>query len=189
VHFEPVDLRNIVALRAADRVRPALGPVGVLVNNAGQDERHATEEVTPDYFDDRIATNLKHQFGAGGAARHEGGRRRRDHLHGLDLLDRRLRRHGDLHRVEVGGARPRALAGARLRADNVRVNSVAPGWIMTERQLTMWLTPEADAMRAERQCLKRRLMPEDVARVVLFLASEDASAITGQSYVVDGGWV
>jgi D-xylose 1-dehydrogenase len=72
---------------------------------------------------------------------------------------------------------------------NVRVNSIAPGWIMTERQLTLWLTPEADAMRAERQCLKRRLTPEEIARVALFLASEEASAITAQSYIVDGGWV
>jgi NAD(P)-dependent dehydrogenase (short-subunit alcohol dehydrogenase family) len=60
---------------------------------------------------------------------------------------------------------------------------------MTERQLTLWLTPEADAMRAERQCLKRRLVPQDIANMALFLASEDASAITGQSYVVDGGWI
>jgi NAD(P)-dependent dehydrogenase (short-subunit alcohol dehydrogenase family) len=70
-----------------------------------------------------------------------------------------------------------------------RVISIAPGWIMTERQLTLWLTPEADAMRAERQCLKRRLVPQDIANMALFLASEDASAITGQSYVVDGGWI
>jgi D-xylose 1-dehydrogenase len=73
--------------------------------------------------------------------------------------------------------------------DGVRVNSIAPGWIMTERQLSLWLTPEADAMRAERQCLKRRLVPEDIARVALFLSSEEASAVTGQSYVVDGGWI
>ena len=71
----------------------------------------------------------------------------------------------------------------------VRVNVVAPGWIMTERQKTLWLTPEADAMRAERQCLKRRLVPEDVARVVLFLASDESSGVTGQTHVVDGGWV
>jgi NAD(P)-dependent dehydrogenase (short-subunit alcohol dehydrogenase family) len=68
------------------------------------------------------------------------------------------------------------------------VNVVAPGWIMTERQLTMWLTPEADAMRAERQCLTHRIMPEDVARLALFLGSEEASAITGQTHIVDGGW-
>jgi NAD(P)-dependent dehydrogenase (short-subunit alcohol dehydrogenase family) len=73
--------------------------------------------------------------------------------------------------------------------DNVRVNVVAPGWIMTERQMTLWLTPEADAMREERQALKRRLVPDDVARVALFLLSEESSAITGQTHVVDGGWL
>jgi NAD(P)-dependent dehydrogenase (short-subunit alcohol dehydrogenase family) len=72
---------------------------------------------------------------------------------------------------------------------NIRVNSIAPGWIMTQRQLDHWLTPEADAMREERQCLKRRLYPDDIARVALFLASEEASAITSQTYIVDGGWI
>ena len=71
----------------------------------------------------------------------------------------------------------------------IRVNAIAPGWILTERQKALWLTPEADAMRHERQCLKRRLEPEDVARVALFLASEESGAITGQTHVVDGGWL
>src|SRR5690606_31850349 len=73
--------------------------------------------------------------------------------------------------------------------DNIRVNAIAPGWIMTQRQLDLWLTPEADAMREERQALQRRLYPEDIAKLALFLASEDAGAITGQNYVADGGWV
>ena len=191
-HFEAVDLRDTLALRAAvDRVRAALGPVGVLVNNAAHDERHPTEAVTPEYFDDRIATNLKHQFFAAQAV----------------LPDMKAGGGGSIvcmgsisWMVGFGGmaiytASKSAVLGLvrSLARDygsyNVRVNSIAPGWIMTERQLTLWLTPETDAMRAERQCLKRRLTPEDIARVTLFLASEEASAITGQSYVVDGGWV
>ena len=73
--------------------------------------------------------------------------------------------------------------------DNIRVNAIAPGWIMTERQKSLWLTPEADAERDARQCLKRHLVPDDIARAVLFLASDEAGAITSQHYVVDGGWV
>jgi NAD(P)-dependent dehydrogenase (short-subunit alcohol dehydrogenase family) len=191
-HFEAVDLRDTAALRhAVDAVRTALGPIGVLVNNAGHDERHATEEVTPEYFDDRIATNLKHQFFAAQAVlrdmRAAGG--------GAIVCMGSISWMAGFGGMAIYTAAKSAVLGLvrSLARDygphNVRVNSVAPGWIMTERQLGLWLTPEADAMRAERQCLKRRIMPEDVARLVLFLASEEAGAITAQSYVVDGGWV
>jgi NAD(P)-dependent dehydrogenase (short-subunit alcohol dehydrogenase family) len=82
----------------------------------------------------------------------------------------------------------RALA-RELGPRHIRVNSIVPGWIMTQRQIDLWLTPEGEAELMKRQCVKRRLMPEDVARVALFLASDDAGAITAQSYLVDGGWV
>ena len=72
---------------------------------------------------------------------------------------------------------------------NVRVNAIAPGWIMTERQKTLWLTPEGEAELMQRQCLKRQLQPDEVARATLFFASDEASACTNQHYVVDGGWV
>jgi NAD(P)-dependent dehydrogenase (short-subunit alcohol dehydrogenase family) len=191
VRFEPLDLRDIDALkRGIAAVRAALGPIGVLVNNAARDDRHATEEVTDAYFDDRIAVNLKHQFFASQAV----------------IPDMKAAGGGSIicfssivPRIGLGGmpiyaaAKSAVIGLARSLArdhgpDNIRVNVVAPGWIMTERQLTMWLTPEADAMRAERQCLTRRIMPEDVARLALFLGSEEASAITGQTHIVDGGW-
>jgi len=82
----------------------------------------------------------------------------------------------------------RALA-RDLGPKSIRVNAIVPGWIMTERQITLWLTPEGEQELLRRQCLKRRLVPEDIARVVLFLAADDSSACTNQSYVVDGGWV
>jgi NAD(P)-dependent dehydrogenase (short-subunit alcohol dehydrogenase family) len=72
---------------------------------------------------------------------------------------------------------------------NIRVNCVVPGWIMTQRQLDLWLTPEGEAELMQRQCLKRKLVPADIARAVLFFASDDAGACTNQSYIVDGGWV
>jgi NAD(P)-dependent dehydrogenase (short-subunit alcohol dehydrogenase family) len=192
VQVEAVDLGDTEALRAAvGRVRDGLGPVTVLVNNAGHDERHATLEVTPEYFDGRIATNLKHQFFASQAVLPDmqvaGG--------GSIICMGSISWMAGFGGMAVYTASKSAVLGlvkslARdFGPDGVRVNSIAPGWIMTERQLSLWLTPEADAMRAERQCLKRRLVPEDIARVALFLSSEEASAITGQSYVVDGGWI
>jgi NAD(P)-dependent dehydrogenase (short-subunit alcohol dehydrogenase family) len=192
VQAEAVDLGDTDALRAAvGRVRDGLGPITVLVNNAGHDERHATLEVTPEYFDGRIATNLKHQFFASQAVLPDmqaaGG--------GSIICMGSISWMAGFGGMAVYTASKSAVLGlvkslARdFGPDGVRVNSIAPGWIMTERQLSLWLTPEADAMRAERQCLKRRLVPEDIARVALFLSSEEASAITGQSYVVDGGWI
>jgi D-xylose 1-dehydrogenase len=74
-------------------------------------------------------------------------------------------------------------------AFNIRVNAIAPGWIMTQRQIDLWLTPEAEKELMQRQCLKHKLYPPDIAKVVLFLASEESGACTNQHYVVDGGWV
>jgi NAD(P)-dependent dehydrogenase (short-subunit alcohol dehydrogenase family) len=192
VRFEPVDLRDIPALQAAvAALRAALGPVGVLVNNAARDDRHATEAVTADYFDERIATNFRHQFFASQAV----------------LADMKAAGQGSIvcmssivPMIGMGGmpvyaASKAAVIGlARSLARDygpfgIRVNAIAPGWILTERQKALWLTPEADAMRHERQSLKRRLEPEDVARVALFLASDESGAITGQTHVVDGGWL
>ncbi len=82
----------------------------------------------------------------------------------------------------------RALA-RELGPKGIRVNSIVPGWIMTERQIKLWLSPAGEAELMRRQCLKRKLVPDDIARVALFLASDEASAITAQSYIVDGGWV
>jgi NAD(P)-dependent dehydrogenase (short-subunit alcohol dehydrogenase family) len=192
VRFEAVDLRDIAALQAGvAALRAALGPVGVLVNNAARDDRHATEVVTADYFDERIATNFRHQFFASQAV----------------LADMKAAGQGSIvcmssivPMIGMGGmpvyaASKAAVIGlARSLARDygpfgIRVNAIAPGWILTERQKALWLTPEADAMRHERQCLKRRLEPEDVARVALFLASKESGAITGQTHVVDGGWL
>lgn len=192
IRFESVDLRDIPALRAAvSAVRDAFGPVGVLVNNAARDDRHPTPDVEPDYFDERMATNFRHQFFASQAVLPDmislgGGA-----IVSLSSIVPLVGMGG----MPVYSAAKSAVVGlARSLArdygrHNVRVNVIAPGWIMTERQKSLWLTPESDAMRADRQCLARYLVPEDIARVVLFLSSEDASAITGQTHVVDGGWV
>ncbi len=192
IAFAACDLRNTEALRTAiDEVRQKLGPITILINNAARDDRHSIESVTDEYWDDRIATNLKHQFFASQAV----------------LPDMRQAGGGSI--VCIGsvswvigqGGMPcyttsksavqgltRALA-RDLGPDNIRVNSILPGWIMTQRQIDKWLTPEGEQELMTRQCIKRKLVPEDIAKVVLFFASDEASACTNQSYIVDGGWV
>lgn len=192
VHFETLDLRDIAALQAGiARIRDAFGPVGVLVNNAAHDERHPAASVTPDYFDDRIAVNLRHQFFASQAVLPDmqaaGG--------GAIVCMSSISWMAGFGGMPIYTASKSAVIGMvrSLARDfgghNIRVNAVTPGWIITKRQLELWLTPEADAERNARQSLKRRIYPDDVAKLTLFLASEDASAITGQNYVADGGWV
>jgi D-xylose 1-dehydrogenase len=192
VRFEKADLTDIGALRSAiDRIRGALGPIQVLINNAAHDERHPTEDVTPEYWDDRIAVNLKHQFFAAQAV----------------LPDMKAANGGSIVNfgsvswmVGQGGmaaytaAKSGVLGLTRSLARdygpyNIRVNAIAPGWIMTQRQIEKWLTPEGEAELMQRQCLKRKLVPDEIAKFTLFMASDEASACTNQQFVVDGGWV
>ncbi|HET9069834.1 MAG TPA: SDR family oxidoreductase [Amaricoccus sp.] len=192
VRFEACDLRDIAALKAAvERVRAALGPITGLLNNAANDERHDLLETDAAYFDDRIAVNFRHQFFAAQAVVPDmlaaGGGSIVNFSSVVPLVG--------LGGMPVYAASKSAVIGLTrsLARDygpqGIRVNALAPGWIMTERQLTMWLTPEADAMRNDRQALKRRLVPDDIARVALFLISEESGGITGQCSVVDGGWL
>jgi len=192
VRYVHADLTDIAELRAAvAEVRAALGPITILVNNAAHDERHRTEDVTPEYWDGRVAVNLRHQFFAAQAV----------------LSDMKAAGGGAIVNfgsvswmVGQGGmaaytaCKSAVLGLTRSLArdfgpDNIRVNAIAPGWIMTQRQKELWLTPEGKVELMQRQCLKRELVPDEIARVVLFLASEEASACTNQHYVVDGGWV
>ncbi len=185
------DITDIEALRAAiGSLQTANGAATVLVNNAAHDERHAALEVTPEYFDQRIAVNLKHSFFAAQAV-----------LPGMEAAG-----HGSIINfssvswmVGMGGmaiytAAKSAMIGLTrsLARDfgpkNIRVNAIAPGWIRTERQEKLWITPEGEQTMLTAQCLKRWLMPDEVARFTLFLASKEASACTAQHYVVDGGW-
>jgi NAD(P)-dependent dehydrogenase (short-subunit alcohol dehydrogenase family) len=190
--FLPCDLRDVGALQTAiDEIRRRLGPVRVLVNNAANDERHALDAVTPEYWDDRFAVNLRHQFFAAQAVYRDMAAAGGGAIVNLGSTSWMVGQGGmpgyTTAKSAVAGL-TRALA-RDLGPFNIRVTCVVPGWIMTERQVRLWLTPEAEGELLRRQCLKRTLVPEDIARVVLFLASDDAAACTAQSYVVDGGWV
>lgn len=192
VHFEHTDLRDIAALRASiARIRERLGPVDVLINNAAHDERHPTPDVTPEFWDDRIAVNLRHQFFAAQAVLPDMQAAQAGAIINFGSISWMIGQGGMAGYTACKSAvlgLTRSLA-RDYGAFNIRVNAIAPGWIMTERQIEKWLTPEAEREVMQRQCLKRKLYPDDIARVTVFLASDEASAITNQHYVVDGGWV
>jgi NAD(P)-dependent dehydrogenase (short-subunit alcohol dehydrogenase family) len=190
--FLPCDLRDIAALRSAVAgARARLGPIRVLVNNAAHDERHSIASVTPEYWDDRFAVNLRHQFFSAQAVVPDMEAAGGGSIVNLGSTSWMVGQGGMpayLSAKSAVAGLTRALA-RDLGPRNIRVNSVVPGWIMTERQIALWLTPEGEEELLRRQCLKRKLVPEDVARVVLFLAADDSGGCTNQSYIVDGGWV
>ena len=183
-------MRDTAALRRAiANARDALGPITILVNNAARDDRHATEEVTPEYWDERFAVNLKHQFFAAQAVLPDMKAARGGSIINMGSLSWMVGQGG---MVAYTACKSAVLGLTRSLARdfgqyNVRVNAIAPGWILTKRQRTLWVTPEVHAELMEAQCLKRDLVGDDIARVVLFLASDDASAITSPHYLVDGG--
>lgn len=189
--FIACDLRNIEALRAAlARFERDNGPPLALVNNAARDDRHAIEDVTVDYWDERMATNLRHQFFAAQAVIPAMRKRKRGAIVNVGSISWRLALGGMPAYVTAKSAVEGLTRGlARdLGPDGIRVNCVVPGWIMTERQIKLWLTPEAEADLMTKQCLKEKLYPPDVARMVLWLAGDDSRMVTAQSFVVDGGW-
>jgi D-xylose 1-dehydrogenase len=192
VHFEPADLRDIGALRrAAAGVREALGPITILVNNAARDDRHAIEDVTPEYWDERFAVNLKHQFFCAQAVAPDMIQAGGGAIVNMGSVSWVIGQ-GNMPCYTTAKSAVQGLTRALARdlgPNNIRVNSILPGWIMTQRQQDLWLTPESEADMMRRQCLKRKLMPDDIARVVLFFAADDSGACTNQSYIADGGWV
>jgi NAD(P)-dependent dehydrogenase (short-subunit alcohol dehydrogenase family) len=184
------DVRDVAAYQALlARVAAAVGPVRVLVNNAGRDDRHAMEEVTSEFWDDRLALNLKHYFFAiqavapgmekagGGSVINMGSvswMRGRPNLVGYTTA-----------KAGILGL-TRTLA-RELGARNIRVNALVPGAIVTDRQTTLHRDPAADQAFLDAQCLKVRLDPGHVARATLFLAADDSDGMTGQHVLVDGG--
>jgi NAD(P)-dependent dehydrogenase (short-subunit alcohol dehydrogenase family) len=190
--FVRCDLTDIEALRLAiDEVKGQLGPVRVLVNNAANDQRHAIEDVTPAYWDERMAVNLRHQFFAAQAVQADMATAGGGAIVNLGSITW-IAGQGGMPAYSAAKAAVVGLTRSLARdlgPREIRVNCVLPGWIMTERQRTLWLTPEAERGLLEAQCLKRKLQPAEVARMVLFLASDEASGCTAQNYIVDGGWV
>jgi len=190
-HFVHCDLRDIAAYQAVIRdAATALGGIDVLVNNAAHDERHDWKTVTPEYWEDRFQVNLRHQFFAIQAAAPLMQAKQRGSIINFGSISWHLKS-GGMPAYTSAKAAVEGLTRSFARdlgADNIRVNCIIPGWIMTERQRTLWLTNEAKQRTLDGQCLKEMLLPPDIARMVLWLASDDSRMCTGQNWVVDGGW-
>lgn len=190
--FFRCDVTDCDALkRTVDQVVEWFGAVDVLVNNAGDDTRHSVESVTPESWDAGMAINLKQQFFMAQAVAPAMRRARRGSIINMGSIawvipSKKVPVYVTAKSAIVGMTR--ALAH-EFGEDEVRVNCVMPGAILTERQKKLWFTEEYEQEILARQALKRMLLPDEVARLVLFLAADDSSAITNQSYVVDGGWV
>lgn len=190
VHYHHCDLRDLDALKAClDTVMEELGGVDILLNNAANDDRHAVGDVTPAYWEDRMATNLRHLFFAAQAVipamQANGG--------GAIINFGSISWHlglGDLVLYQTAKAAIEGMTRGLARdlgRDNIRVTTIVPGNVQTPRQ-EMWYTPEGEAEIVAAQCLSERIQPVDVAALALFLASDDARMCTGHEYFIDAGW-
>lgn len=190
--FHHCDLLEIESLRSVIRaVGDDVGPISVLVNNAASDARHEFTSVTEQLWNDRINVNLRHPFFAIQAVYEQ-----MKSLGGGSIIN-----FGSMSWYECQGnmtGYTTAKAGLEgmtrglardLGRDNIRINTIVPGWVMTERQLRDWVDEKAAADIDRGQCLKQRLMPEDISAMALFLASDDSRMCTAQHFIVDGGWI
>ncbi|MBO9193228.1 SDR family NAD(P)-dependent oxidoreductase [Rhizobium sp. NPDC090275] len=190
VRFHHADLRDVAAIRATiEAIVAHSGPIGVLVNNAARDDRHDFDQVTPEYWDNNQATNLRHVFFAAQAVapsmREAGGGAIINMSSIAFMLNMPDFPAYTTAKAAIIGL-TKSLAG-KLGPDNIRVNCILPGMIVTERQMKLWLTEEGIAGMIERQCIKRVLQADAIVGPCLFLASDGASAVTAQSLIVDGG--
>jgi NAD(P)-dependent dehydrogenase (short-subunit alcohol dehydrogenase family) len=182
------ELQQVQATFAA--IEASGGPVDVLVNNAANDDRHEVGAVTTDYWDQRIAVNLRHQFFCAQAVssgmRAAGG--------GVILNLGSISWHLALPSLSIYMTAKAGIEGmtkglARdLGGFNIRVNCIVPGAVRTPRQLKLWQSPDSEAKVVAAQCLQQRIDPEHVASMALFLASDDAARCSGREYYVDAGW-
>jgi len=185
------DVRDVAALQSAiaDATRE-LGDFHVLVNNVASDDRHTLESVTPEYYDNRMAINERPAFFAIQAV--VPGMKRLGGGAVVNLGSTGWQTKGSeypcyaIAKSSVNGL-TRGLA-VSLGKDRIRINTVSPGWVMTQRQIEKWLTPEGEEAIARNQCLPDKLAPVDIARMVLFLAADDGRMCTAQEFKVDAGW-
>ena len=189
--YQHADIRDIPALQAAIAAFAGDGHIDVLVNNAGNDTRHQVEAVDADYWDNAMAINLRPHFFAAQAVRPGMAKAGGGSIVNLGSIVPQMIA-GDAPAYVAAKAAVWGLTRALARDfghDRIRVNCLMPGWVMTERQIRLWLDEAGEKRIAERQCLPDKLMPDDIARMALFLAADDSLHCTAQSFVVDGGWV
>ncbi len=188
--FYEVDLLDIEALQATlGTAIDDLGGITVLVNNAASDDRHTWDEVTPEYFDNRINVNLRHYFFRIQAVAQQMIDAQNGSIINIGSSSYQIQE--DFfpgYAIAKSGVEGITRTLARtFGVDNVRVNTVLPGWVATEKQLTKWWSPEGEEGTMRDQAIKRRIYPKEFAQMVLFLAADDGAACTAQEFVVDGG--
>lgn len=186
------DVRDVAALQSAIHDAAAeLGDFRTLVNNVASDDRHSLESVSPEYFDQRMAINQRPAFFAIQAVVPGMQRLGAGSIVNLGSTGWQSKAGGypcyAIAKSSVNGL-TRGLA-RELGASRIRINTVSPGWVMTQRQVDLWLDAEGEKELARNQCLPDRIQPDDIANMVLFLASDDARACTAQEFIVDAGWV
>ncbi len=189
-HFTGVDLSDIECLQASIAARiQRWGAIRILINNAADDQRHGLQDVTSEQFDLCMSVNLKHHFFAAqvvapAMAEAGGGSiinmSSNSWLLGLTGYPGYVAAKAGIYGLSKSLAR-------ELGPQKIRVNTVLPGWVMTQKQKNLWLTPESEAELMSQQSLKEKIQPDDVADLVLFLASDNSRMISGQSFVIDGG--
>ena len=191
VHFRACDVTRVADLQLAmAELITALGGVDVLVNNVANDERHTLESVTEEYFDERVAINL------------------RPHYFAMQSVLASMRARGGGVIVNMGSVSwmfkgagyavyatcKSAMSGftrvlaRELGKDNIRVNCVVPGWVMTERQVSLWLDEAGVRAMEQNHCIPGRIVGQDIAHMVMFLAADTARMVTAQEFIVDAGW-
>ena len=190
--FRECDLIDIENLKnKIDKIKKEIGPISILINNAANDERHNIDEVTPEYWDNRMHINLRHYFFTAQSTYKDMKKLGAGSIINIGSYSWMLAQGGMPGYTTAKSAimgLTRTLA-RDLGVYNIRVNCIVPGWIMTERQKTLWLNPKIEEETLNRQCIKRLLDPIDISKVAIFFASEQSSGISAQSYVVDGGIV
>jgi D-xylose 1-dehydrogenase len=190
VWFQPTDVTDVPAFKGALKAcAETLGPIQVLVNNVANDTRHVAAETDEEAWRRGLAVNLDAAFIAARAVypgmKAAGG----GSIVNISSINALLGPPDMVTYVAAKGAINSMSKGLAREwgPDNIRVNALSPGWIITERQLKLWLTPQAEADWMELVALKKRIYPADVARLCMFLAADDSAMITGQNLVIDGG--
>jgi NAD(P)-dependent dehydrogenase (short-subunit alcohol dehydrogenase family) len=189
--FLRCDLRDAGAIEQAfDAIASEAGSIDVLINNAASDDRHHWDDVSAAYWDERMAVNLRHQFFCAQAA----AKRMRAQKQGAIVNMGSISWHLALPDLTLYMTAKAAIEGLtrglarELGEHGIRVNTVIPGAVRTPRQMKLWQSPESEAQLLAQQCLHERIDPEHIARMVLFLASDDAARCTARDYYVDAGW-
>jgi D-xylose 1-dehydrogenase len=189
--FLRTDVTDIAALEAAiDRIRERFGAITVLLNNAANDQRHAIDATTPESWDAGVAVNLKHQFFAAKKVAADMKAAGGGSIVNFGSVSWKLKQGG----MPVYTTSKSAVQGLTrsLARDfgpfNIRVNTLVPGWVMTDKQVRLWLTDEGRAELARGQCINAPLLPQHIANMALFLAADDSAMCTAQDFIVDGGW-